>query len=210
MAHICVTPTEIKVNDVYLNSLDNIGFTYDYLYYEPDVPNMFKYIKNKDSSTMSKIDLTDEEKKICASFVDSFTPEASQIVDIPTQPEDNPDPSVFYVNADGTAGNGTKPRSQLLKDEVEITEAEFLTNGLPDEPKRSPSKIWNPVSRKFEWTTYFGRRWEEFNLINNGSQLDEVWHAINAIQKATGTVFPQSVVDLMNSRQAIKDKYPKE
>jgi hypothetical protein len=197
---IVISSKEIKVNGIPLSTLDNIGFEYKYVYYEPEVPNYFKIVNGPDNAEY-RVELTDEEKVTCESFLASWVAPEPEQTEISVQAED---PIIYFVTTEGVLG-GCKPKSQLQEGEVKIPQ-----ESIKSVEYASVNHIdftWDAEKAGFVGLGYKNQRLKRYyDEVRINEQLDAIWDFIelSGLPLSTKT---QAVFDKI---KLIKQQIPKQ
>lgn len=202
MSSIVISETEIKVNGYSVGAVDNIGFEYNYLYYEPEVGNAFKIMSTSEGTYNA--DLNSTEVQMCQDFCDAFVPPVVQQRDIVQ--EETPQVCT-YVDQYGYL-RGVKPVSELLPGEIVVTEAHI--DGTKISSVDHPVYRFDPVQDRFVGDLYNDRRLVAYYTeLPIGEQLDAIWGVIDALHQ-NGTSIPEQAITMLNTLRSIKDRIPKE
>lgn len=202
---IVISPKEIKVNGVPVSELQNIGFEYKFLYYEPEVPNYFKIV-NGPNGAEYRVELNDSEKQLCSEFTSSWiAPQPVESVqEEVVQPVSNE--YVSIVSEDGTLIKVVS-KSELKGNEIVLNGYQVSTRYV--ESWQTPSMIWNKEKQEFEGVSAIDKRIVSYmSTYNFGDQFDLMWKAFAAI-KSSGVSFPAEVEAALAKIQEIKSTFPK-
>lgn len=200
MKRLIVGEKELFVNDYPVASVSPLGFDFTYLYYEPEVPNLFKIVTVGEH--LVRVDLTDSEKIACSSYCDSYVPEVVEDDETPLVE----DPIIYFVNTISSSC-GSKSRSQLGVNEIEITHDQIETRGFVNSV--IPEYVWDNEQNKFVGKTYRDKRaYAYYSELKYGDQLAAIWKFIEQYVNNGGTI-PDETQTALDKINSIKAENPK-
>jgi hypothetical protein len=188
---------EMIVNGTPVSSVEELGFPYTYLNYEPENGNLFKFTNNADGDTV-RVDLTADEQTSCSAYADSFVPTVE-----PSVPEQViPDPVYGHkVSADGRYEGYTT-----------LAEGDAQANS---EPPRSDFN--NDLGVAQRWT---GSAWEvtggykanrKIRYLNEVGITDQIAVLMDAVQNIIAGEPPTAEFSALSDKiSQIKLEIPKE
>lgn len=190
------------VNGYPTGSINNLGFDYVYLYYEPEINNIFKIAKV--GTEFVKVNLTNEEILLIDDFCKKFVPE---VIPEPVATEDPKSPLVHVVTADRLAVV-IKPENEVQEDEIVIP-AHIAAYGRHFSSVDNPDFIWDDAKKAFDGITYQDKRLlRYYSEIRLGNQLDAIWDFIDSIV-LNGQQVPQKTLNTLEIIKQIKRDIPK-
>jgi hypothetical protein len=215
---IVITQNEIKIkhqSTVYaLKSMPFLGFSYSYLYYEPEADLFRKVVLNFKNEHVYE-DLTANEKLIIEKFLLDLD-DTVFLADFLDQHEKRPELVRFDTNNDTPA----TPTHAVNADGFYVGQQVLPKEGLTEVPSFPPKDLYlEPFGINYKWDrdnntwivngTYQERRkYQYLNQITYGDQLDAIISAIDALSK--GHALPEKFNQLMAKIESIKLSNPKD
>jgi len=215
---IVITQNEIKIkhqSTVYaLKSMPSLGFSYSYLYYEPEADLFRKVVLNFKNEYVYE-DLTDNEKLIIEKFLLDLD-DTVFLADFLDQHEKRPELVRFDTNSE----ESVTPKHAVDNNGFYVGQQVLPKEGLTEVPSFPPKDLYlEPFGINYKWDlgnnkwivngTYQERRkYQYLNQTTYGDQLDAIISAIDALSK--GHALPEKFNQLMAKIEAIKLSNPKD
>ena len=214
---IVISPNDLKIkvnsNTYVLKSFPFIGFSFTYLYYEPEV-NVYRKVVLDFNNQYVYEDLTSNEILIIEQFISELS-DSETLADFLSENEKRPEVARF--NTDSTSS--VTPKHAVDQNGFYVGQQVLPKDGLTEVPSFPPKDLYlEPFGIGYKWDssinswvvngTYKERRkYQYLNQTTIGDQLDAIISAIDALSK--GDPLPDNFRQLLEKIEAIKQSNPR-
>ena len=215
---LVISPNDLKIkvnNNTYvLKSFPFIGFSYTYLYYEPEV-NVYRKVVLNLSNQYVYENLTDNEKQIVSLFLSDLE-DQDKLQDFLTEHQKTSD--TFQTDNNSTPSQ--TPKHAVDSNGFYVGQQVLPKAGLTEVSSFPPKDLYlEPFGISYKWDTGTNswvvngtykerRKYQYLNQTTIGDQLDAIISAIDALSK--GDPLPSKFNQLLAEIEAIKLANPKD
>lgn len=217
---IVISPAGIKLthqgNSYELKSMPFLGFSFTYLYYEPEA-NLYRKVVENTSGELVYADLSDNEIALLQEFVNKLNNKdylTEFLADNLKQPD-------YFESVIANSGSQSQSPVHAVDSQGFYAGQVLLpATGLTEVPTNPPQDLflepfgisykWNFVNKTWEVNGDYKerRRLEYLKKISIGEQLGALFSAVDALSK--GQTLPANFIKILAEIQDIKDSIKKE
>ena len=217
---IVISPNEIKLkhNNIRyeLKSMPFLGFSFDYLYYEPEVDLFRKVIKNSNNDLVY-VDLTENEIDLIKNFLATLN-DATILTDFLT--DNLKQPEYFDATIPNNISAETVTYVHTVNAAGVYQGQQALNENLIQVPAAPPRDVYlDAFGLSYYWDFNVNdwklnggykeqRKLEYLKTLSIGDQLGALFSAVDALAK--GNPLPADFISILSDIQSIKNSIKKE